>query len=245
MDFPIIYYFLILLIAFLYACVGHGGASGYLALMAIYEMSPEIMKPSALILNLFVSGIAFVQFYRANFFNVAIFMPLAVSSIPLAFLGGMTDLDAAVYKKILGILLLIPVIRFLFFTQQEIERTTNPDSKILILLGGLIGYISGLIGIGGGILLSPVLLLLKWTDQKQTAAISAIFIFVNSLSGLAGQITQGIQFDKNIYLYIFIAVAGGAWGAFFGAAFFKQHILKNILAVVLLVAVYKLLFSGV
>ena len=112
-----------------------------------------------------------------------------------------------------------------------------------LLIGAGIGFLSGLIGIGGGIILSPILLILKWTDQKQTAAISALFIFVNSFAGLAGQMTKGIQFNENMIWYVAIAFAGGLLGAYFGALRFKQTILKNVLAMVLLLAVYKLLFT--
>ena len=112
-----------------------------------------------------------------------------------------------------------------------------------LLIGAVIGLLSGLIGIGGGIILSPVLLLLKWTNMKQTAAISALFIFVNSLSGLAGQLTKGIQFSSDMYAYVAVAFVGGIGGAYFGSLKFNQVILKNVLAVVLAVAAYKLLFT--
>ena len=113
-----------------------------------------------------------------------------------------------------------------------------------LLIGASLGFLSGLIGIGGGILLSPILLLLKWADQKQTAAISALFIFVNSVSGLAGQLTKGIHLTENMYTYVIVAFAGGLCGAYFGALQFKQAILKNVLATVLVVAAYKLLFTN-
>ena len=122
--------------------------------------------------------------------------------------------------------------------------STDANIPLSLLVGGSIGFLSGLIGIGGGILLSPVLLLLKWTDQKQTAAISALFIFVNSLAGLAGQLTRGIQFTTDMYTYVVIAFVGGWCGAYFGALKFRQTILKNVLATVLLLAVYKLLFTA-
>ncbi|WP_033410808.1 sulfite exporter TauE/SafE family protein [Segetibacter koreensis] len=238
-----LFYFLLFLVAFLYASVGHGGASGYLALMAIFSVTPEVMKPTALMLNLFVSLTSFIQYYRGKHFKWKIFVPLAIASIPMSFIGGLLVLDGTIYKKILGLLLLIPVVRFLIFKNPKIDETKKPDIILSLVIGGSIGLLSGMIGIGGGIILSPIILLLKWTDQKQTAAISAMFIFVNSLAGLTGQLTKGIHFSADMYWYVIIAFAGGLCGAYFGALRFKQTILKNILASVLLLAAYKLLFT--
>ncbi len=243
-DSIIIFYFLLFLVAFLYASVGHGGASGYLALMAIFSISPEVMKPTALLLNLFVSSVSFIQFYRGGHFKWKIFWPLALASIPMAFVGGLIHVDAFVYKKILGVLLLIPIVRFLFFSNIKVDEFKKPDLFLSLLIGAVIGLLSGLIGIGGGIILSPVLLLLKWTNMKQTAAISALFIFVNSLSGLGGQLTKGIQFSSDMYAFVAIAFVGGICGAYFGSLRFNQAVLKNVLAVVLAVAAYKLLFTN-
>ena len=243
MDSMLLFYGLLFLVAFLYASVGHGGASGYLALMALFGVAATVMKPTALLLNLFVSLTSFIQFYRGGHFRWKIFWPFALASIPLAYVGGMVVVDAAVYKKILGVLLLIPIIRFFFFSNIKVTQQKENNIAVSILIGGIIGFLSGLIGIGGGILLSPILLLLKWTDQKQTAAISALFIFVNSLSGLAGMVTQGVQFTTDMYIYVVVAFAGGLCGAYFGALKFKQSILRNVLATVLVLAVYKLLFT--
>ena len=190
METIIIFYLLLFLVAFLYSSVGHGGASGYLALMAIFNFSPDVMKPTALLLNLFVSLTSFLQFYRGKHFNWKIFLPFAITSVPMAFVGGLITVDADIYKKILGILLLVPIIRFLFFANIRTEELKRSNLALSLLIGAAIGFLSGLIGIGGGIILSPVLLLLKWSDMKQTAAISALFIFVNSVSGLAGQLTK-------------------------------------------------------
>ena len=237
----LLFYGLLFLVAILYASVGHGGASGYLALMAIFSIAPNVMKPTALLLNLFVSATSFIQFYRGNHFKWRIFLPFAIASIPMAFLGGLVIVDSAIYKKILGLLLLIPVARFLIFPQFDISEIKKSNIWLSLLIGAAIGLLSGMIGIGGGIILSPVLLLLKWTDQKQTAAISAAFIFVNSVAGLAGQITKGIHFSPDMFLYVAIAFAGGMIGAYLGALRFKQTVLKNVLAVVLFMAAYKLL----
>lgn len=243
MESLILFYILLFLVAFLYSSVGHGGASGYLALMAIFSITPEVMKPTALLLNLFVSLTSFIQFYRGQHFRWKIFLPFAITSIPLSFVGGMVHVDGTIYKKILGILLVIPIVRFLFFSNIKVDEIRKSDLWLSLVIGAAIGLLSGLIGIGGGIILSPVILLLKWTDQKQTAAISALFIFVNSLSGLAGQLTKGINFSTDMYLYVVIAFVGGLCGAYFGALKFKQTVLKYVLASVLMLAAFKLLFT--
>lgn len=244
MDILVLFCCLLFLVAFLYASVGHGGASGYLALMALFSITPEVMKPTALLLNLFVSLTAFIQFYRGGHFRWKVFWPFALASIPMAYLGGLVVVDGNIYKKILGLLLLVPIIRFYFFNNTKVEEQRQSSFSLSLLIGACIGFLSGLIGIGGGILLSPLLLFLKWTDQKETAAISAIFIFLNSVAGLAGQLTKGIQFTTDMYTYVIIAFVGGLCGAYFGALKFRQVILKNVLATVLVLAAYKLLFTN-
>ena len=248
MDSIIFFYILLFVVAFLYSSVGHGGASGYLALMAIFAstfaFTPEIMKPTALLLNLFVSLTSFIQFYRGKHFKWQLFLPFALGSIPMAFLGGLKTPNADIYKKILGILLIIPIIRFLFFSNIKVEEIKRSNFVLSVLIGAAIGFLSGLIGIGGGIILSPVLLLLKWTDMKQTAAISALFIFVNSLSGFIAQLIKGISFSTDMYAYVAVAFIGGLCGAYFGSLKLNQKFLKYLLAIVLIIASYKLLFTS-
>lgn len=236
-----LFYILLFFVALLYSSVGHGGASGYLALMAIYGISSTVTKPTALLLNLFVSLTSFLQFRRGGYFRREIFIPLVAASIPLSFAGGLLTIEETLYKKFLGILLLIPIVRFLFFPNTQADEMNPPRIVPSLIIGGTIGFLSGLIGIGGGIILSPVLLLLKWTDQKQTAALSASFIFVNSLAGLGGQFTKGIEFTPDMISYVAVAFVGGVTGSYLGALKFNQSILKNILAFVLLLAAVKLL----
>ena len=243
MPVDLIFYFLLFLVAFLYSSVGHGGASGYLALMAFFSFAPETMRPTALILNLFVSLIAFIQYYRNGYFQWKLFWPFAIASIPAAFIGGLIIIDAAWYKKILGVLLLFPVIRLAgvhFNTEKSMKNQTLFAS---LVIGAVIGLFSGMIGIGGGIILSPVILLLHWANMKQTAAVSALFIFVNSLAGLAGIITTGLEYNPEIIWLIVVAFAGGMAGAYLGAKKFDTTFLKRMLAVVLLLASVKLLFA--
>lgn len=244
MDTIVIFYILLFLVAFLYSSVGHGGASGYLALMAIFSISPEVMKPTALLLNLFVSLTSFIQFYRGKHFKWQIFLPFAIASVPMAYLGGLKNLHDDIYKKILGVLLLIPIIRFLFFANIKVEELKKANFYLSLIIGAAIGFLSGLIGIGGGIILSPILLMLKWADMKQTAAISALFIFVNSLSGFIAQLNRGIAFTADMYAYVAVAFIGGICGAYFGSLKFKSNILQYLLALVLIIASYKLLFTA-
>ncbi|GAB2665233.1 sulfite exporter TauE/SafE family protein [Flavihumibacter cheonanensis] len=244
MDATLIFYIILFVVAFLYASVGHGGASGYLALMALYGFAPEVMKPTALLLNLFVSLTSYIQFYRGGHFKWKIFLPLALVSIPMAFIGGLLTIDATIYKKILGALLLLPILRFFLLKDNKQAGTVESQVWVSVFIGAGIGFLSGLIGIGGGIILSPILLLLNWTNQKQTAAISALFIFVNSLSGLFGQLTKGIHFSTDMLWMVVIAFGGGLLGAWFGSLKFRQEVLKFTLATVLTLAAFKLLFTS-
>ncbi|UYQ91407.1 sulfite exporter TauE/SafE family protein [Chitinophaga horti] len=239
------FYILLLLVAFLYASVGHGGASGYLALMALYGIAPDVMKPTALMLNLFVSLTAFIQFYRGGHFDWRLFIPFALASVPMSFVGGLITLDGMIYKKLLGVLLLLPVIRFVFFRNVPDEQLKPAPIAAALGIGGVIGLLSGMIGIGGGIILSPVLLLLKWANQKQAAAVSAMFIFVNSLSGLGGQLIKGVSFTPDMVAYVGVAFVGGLAGAYVGAVRFNHAVLKQVLAGVLAIASFKLLFAGI
>ncbi|MEO9475998.1 MAG: sulfite exporter TauE/SafE family protein [Cyclobacteriaceae bacterium] len=235
--------FLIILfvIAALYASVGHGGASGYLALMGIYGFAPETMKPSALILNLFVAGISFIQFYRSGNFRWQTLLPFIIASIPMAFLGGMLSIDPVWYKRILGVLLIFAVLRLLgIFGQVQTHRKIR--WALALIIGASIGFFSGLIGIGGGIILSPVILLLGWADMKQTAAISAAFIWINSLAGLMGIYSANSLIVTDMWQYVLVAVAGGIIGAYLGSFRWNLTILKWCLSLVLLMASIKLMF---
>lgn len=238
------YFFLLLIpvVAFLYASVGHGGASGYLALMVLFGISPQWMKPSALVLNIFVSSIAFIQYYRQGYFRWKILLPFIILSIPFSFLGAKIHVDSHVYKVILAICLIIATLRILGFSGNSSE-TKIKDLKIIpaLLIGGILGFISGMIGIGGGILLSPVLLLLHWTNMKQTAAISAAFIFLNSISGLAGASLSAQSFSSDIYVWAGLAIIGGTAGAWYGSKRFSPMVLKYVLSLVLLSACIKLI----
>jgi uncharacterized membrane protein YfcA len=240
-----IYIFLLLLpiISFLYASVGHGGASGYLALMALFSFAPETMKPTALILNLFVAGISFYYYYKGGHFNKKLFIPFALSSIPLAFLGGTIEIDATLYKKILALLLVFAILKMLNVFGKEHEFIKPIKLGEGLLIGGIIGFFSGLIGIGGGIILTPIILLFHWGNMKQAAAVSALFIWVNSAAGLIGQIHSGIHLEKGTFILVTVALIGGVLGGYYGSKKTNNQKLRYILSFVLAIACLKLFFA--
>ncbi|WNH10800.1 sulfite exporter TauE/SafE family protein [Thalassobellus suaedae] len=240
-----IYAFLFILpiISFLYSSVGHGGASGYLALMALFSFAPETMKPTALLLNLFVAGISFYYYYKEGFFNKKLFFAFAMTSIPFAFLGGTIEIDASIYKKILAVLLVFAILKMLNVFGKE--KDTIKDIKLWqgLIVGGIIGFFSGLIGIGGGIILTPIILLLHWGKMKEAAAVSALFIWVNSASGLIGQLSSGVVLEKESFLLVAIALIGGIFGGYYGSKKINNKKLRYILAFVLTIACFKLFFT--
>lgn len=239
----ILIYLLIFLISCLYSTVGHGGASGYLALMTLFSFPIIEIKPIALSLNIIVSAIAFIQFYRQGYFDKKIFIGLAMASIPAAFIGGYIHLDPRIYKIILGILLLLTAFRLGWPTKKEIALKETQPLAILILIGFVIGLISGMIGIGGGIILSPLLIFLGYANSKTTAGISALFIFVNSIAGLMGTLKNNFSYSSNMLIMLSIAILGGFLGSYIGAKKLNTNTLKKVLAVVLLFASIKMIVS--
>ncbi|MBS1797065.1 MAG: sulfite exporter TauE/SafE family protein [Acidobacteria bacterium] len=234
--------FAVFAVAVLYSSVGHGGASGYLAVMALLGVLPEVTRPTALILNLFVATIAFVQFYRAGHFDWRIFLPFALGSVPMAFVGGMIHLPTTVYKIILGITLMLAAARLALNLHSENEPQA-PPLWVCLLIGAILGLVSGLVGVGGGIFLTPILLLMNWTETKKAAGISALFILVNSISGLLGNYAQVLQLPAAVYFWIAAAVIGGIIGATLGSYRFNSLTLRRVLAAGLLVAGAKLIFT--
>lgn len=232
--------FILICISFLYASVGHGGASGYLALMALFSFPIFIIKPTALLLNIFVSGVSFWYFKKNKHFNWKLFYPFALTSIPAAFIGGYLSINPTLYKQILGVFLIIAVLRILgvFGKEQDIKKVVNLPLALLIGCG--IGLFSGMIGIGGGIILSPIILLLAWGTTKESAAVSALFIFVNSISGIIGFLLNTQSFPSEAFYLVPFALIGGTAGAIFGSQKFSNLKLTYILSVVLILASFKL-----
>jgi uncharacterized membrane protein YfcA len=231
------------LVAFLYAAVGHGGASGYLALMALFEFAPDEMKSTGLLLNLFVAAISFYHFWRSGYFKGKLFLVFAVGSIPLSFLGGMLEVDVRTYKIILGGLLIFAILKMLGLFGKESKEIKNVGWIAGISTGAAIGFFSGLIGIGGGIILSPIILLFKWGQMKEAAAVSALFIWVNSAAGMAGQFNAGIQVNIDIWIFVGFAVIGGFAGSWVGSKKMNNQTLRYLLAFVLVLASVKLVFT--
>lgn len=235
---------LIFLAAVLYASVGHGGASAYLAVMALFGIAPQVMRPTALALNILVSLIALIKFYRAGYFSWQLFLPFALTSIPLAFVGGSIVLPTAIYKPVVGVVLIYAAIRLFFSAnvgQQSEVRSMN--LPLAMGSGGLIGLLSGLTGVGGGIFLSPLLVLMRWGDMRHVAGVAAAFVWVNSIAGLAGHLSIVSELPSFLPLWA-LAAAGGGWlGAEYGSKRLGNPALRRLLAVVLLIAGLKMIFS--
>ncbi len=225
----------------LYASVGHGGASAYLAVMGLASMVPAEMKPIALSLNIAVSLLALIAFVRAGHFRGNLFWPLACASIPTAFLGGWLQLPDPIFKWILAAALVFGALRLAFGKKSEDTEIHTPKIIALIGLGVSIGFISGIIGIGGGIFLTPLFILFHWSNTKTAAAISAAFIFVNSISGLAGFIVKGGEIPIQTTYILPAVLLGGMIGAHWGSRSAQNSTLQRALALVLFIAAAKFL----
>ena len=234
---------LIFAAALLYSSVGHAGASGYLAAMALFGLAPDAMKPTALVLNILVASITTVRFYRAGCFSWPLLWPFALGSIPASFLGGALHLPTNIYKPLVGVVLLIGAARLAWPGKQEAAETKPVPIAPGVLWGVGIGLLSGLTGTGGGIFLSPLLLFAGWAETRQTGGVSAAFILVNSLAGLAGRLTTMGELPAALPVWALAALAGGLVGASLGSRRLAPLRFRQLLALVLVIAGVKLIFT--
>jgi uncharacterized membrane protein YfcA len=225
------------LIATLYGAVGLGGGSGYLAVMSLFGVPPEIMRPTALTLNILVASIGTWKYVKAGHFSARLFWPIAAASIPFAFLGGLLSLPGEVYRPIVGVVLLYAAFRL---WQSAASPQTSPKVNafmpiwITLIAGAVIGLVSGLVGMGGGIFLGPLLLLTGWADTRQAMGITAAFVLVNSLAGLAGRLSSVPEIPPNIFPWLLVVGIGGWLGAEYGSKRLNAMMLRRLLALVLL-----------
>ncbi|MGH8676425.1 MAG: sulfite exporter TauE/SafE family protein [Burkholderiales bacterium] len=228
-----------LVAAFVYATVGHGGASAYLAVMALAGVAPQEMRPVALLLNVFVSAIATFKFHRAGHFRWRLFWPFAIVSIPMAFVGGAITLPGHAYKILVGVVLVYAGWQLWLSARagDEIRPLRDPPLASAMGIGAAMGLLAGLTGVGGGIFLSPLLLMLGWAGTKQTSAVAAPFILVNSLAGLAAGFALRVStLPDHVWILAAAVLVGGWVGAEYGARRFANPIVRRFLAVVLAVA---------
>jgi len=233
---------LIAAIAVMYSCVGHGGASGYIAVMMFFGLMPAFIKPTALVLNILVSSIAAFQFYRAGFFRWSLFWPFACTSIPFAYIGGHLTLPVETYRIAIGITLLFSAVRLLIRTPLQKNEIRHPSTVVSLSVGAILGLISGLIGVGGGIFLSPLLILMGWAGIKETASVAAVFVLVNSASGLLGYINAAQDVPPIALVIACAAVCGGITGSYFGSRRLPLFAIQRALSIVLVIAGYKMIF---
>ena len=232
----------VLVVAFLYSSVGHAGASGYIAVMTLFNLAPAEIKPTALLLNVLVASIATWQFWRAGHFSWRLFWPFAVLSVPMAFVGGWIDLPSHAFKVLVGVVLLFSAFRFLSGTAPDAAEH-EPSRLVAIPIGAGLGLLSGLTGTGGGIFLTPLLLFKRWARVKSAAAVSALFILVNSVAGLLGNLGSARNVPSFAVVLAAAAVLGGALGSYLGSHRLRPVAIRRSLALVLLIAGAKLIFT--
>lgn len=234
-----------LIVAFLYSSVGHAGASGYLAIMALFSFPVESIKPASLALNIAVSAIAAFQFIRAGCFDRRVFLSFAAGSIPMAFVGGYIQPDPVIFVTLAGIFLIASAL--LLIVKSYIKSSGNPRRASLaasLSIGGVIGLFSGLIGVGGGIFLSPILILTNWAPVRTVSGIAALFILFNSILALSGHFAAFRILEFDILIWLGAVLAGGVAGSYFGSRKFNSRLIMHLLALVLLSAGIKFLTIG-
>ncbi len=230
--------------AALYSTVGHGGASAYLAIMALFAIAPETMRPTALALNLLVAGLGSWRYWRAGQTNLKLLALFAVSAMPAAFIGGGIHLAPDLYRPLVGILLWLAAIRLFWQPKQLAERAIHDVSPLVALpIGAGLGLLAGLTGTGGGIFLSPLLVLFGWADARRTSGIAAGFIFLNSIAGLAGNVASVRALPSELPIFAGAVLIGAVAGTWLGTGRLPKPRLLQGLGLVLLIAGFKLVFA--
>lgn len=225
----------------MYSSIGHGGASGYIALFTLFHFEPSSIRSTALILNIIVSIIAFTQFSKNYPLNRQLFIPLICSSIPFAFIGGLISINSHYYNFIIAFFLLLAIFNLLSNKSNVNISIVSGSLWSIIFVGVTIGFISGLIGIGGGVLLTPIMLYFRWASMKQAATISALFIFVNSIAGLGGTFFTHVNLNNDVYICVILVMLGAIAGSYFGSSRWTTRLMKYVLVIVLTIAVLKLI----
>jgi uncharacterized membrane protein YfcA len=233
--------FCLLLGAILYTSVGHAGASIYIAIMTLFNIPSSVIKPTALVLNIFIASFTSWRFIRKGFFDLKVLLPIALGAIPFAFLGGFINAPSHIYKSIVGMILLISAISLLTDLSKKIDK--NLPFFLAVLIGSCIGFLAGLTGTGGGIFLSPLILFLGWSSTKTTSGITALFILINSSFGLLGNYSSVQNLPSQLPLFIGAALIGALIGTTLGIKFYTANTIKKTLALVLVIAGFKLLLT--
>jgi uncharacterized membrane protein YfcA len=237
--------FLLFIGSILYSSVGHGGASAYIAILALTGTPIGIIKPIGLILNIVVSSIASIRFIKNKLFSLKVLFPVASGSIPAAFVGGYISLPSELYKSLVGLILILAGLQliFSFFKKNKLNENKNLNLLAAVSIGVLIGLLSGLTGTGGGIFLSPLIIFLGWTSVKGASGTAAVFILFNSISGLLGNISSVHSVPFEIFIYIFAVLIGTLIGTHLGIKKLNQSAVKKTLGVVIIIAGLKFIFT--
>jgi uncharacterized membrane protein YfcA len=231
------------LMAVLYSSVGHGGASGYLAAMALWGLLPEEMRPATLLMNIVVTSWLLFRFQPYKLMPYKLFWPLVIASTPLAFVGGLIKIDAEAYRLLVGVMLLLAAVRMLMINKAA-ESIQQPTMIAVLLVGAILGFSAGLTGIGGGVFLSPILLIFGWCTIRQSTAVAAGFILLNSIGGLAGYIVSDQSWPMGAGWLVIAALAGCLFGGELAAYRASSLTLQKLLAAVLAIAAVKMVVTA-